>query len=39
MARVTESMTALLIAVNACYKTHAGVRITRLPTELWPASA
>jgi NADPH-dependent F420 reductase len=39
MARITESMTALLIAVNARYKTHAGVRITRLPTELWPASA
>jgi 8-hydroxy-5-deazaflavin:NADPH oxidoreductase len=39
MARVTESMTALLIAVNARYKTHAGVRITRLPAELWPVSA
>jgi 8-hydroxy-5-deazaflavin:NADPH oxidoreductase len=38
MARVTESMTALLIAVNARYKTHAGVRMTGLPTELWPAS-
>ena len=29
MARVTESMTALMIAVNARYKTHAGVRLTR----------
>ncbi|HEV2785861.1 MAG TPA: NADPH-dependent F420 reductase [Solirubrobacteraceae bacterium] len=38
MARVTESMTALMISVNARYKTHAGVRITRLPAELWPAS-
>jgi 8-hydroxy-5-deazaflavin:NADPH oxidoreductase len=38
MARVTESMTALLIAVNARYKTHAGVRLTRLPAELWPAT-
>ena len=36
MARVTESMTALMISVNARYKTHAGVRITRLPAELWP---
>jgi NADPH-dependent F420 reductase len=35
MARVTESMTALMISVNARYKTHAGVRITRLPDELW----
>lgn len=38
MARVTESMTALLISVNARYRTHAGVRLTRLPDELWPAS-
>ena len=37
MARVTESLTALLISVNARYKTHAGVRLTRLPDELWPA--
>ncbi|HWI08520.1 MAG TPA: NADPH-dependent F420 reductase [Solirubrobacteraceae bacterium] len=37
MARVTESMTALLISVNARYRTHAGVRLTRLPGELWPA--
>jgi len=39
MARVTESMTALLIAVNARYKAHAGVRITRLPDNLWAVSA
>jgi 8-hydroxy-5-deazaflavin:NADPH oxidoreductase len=39
MARVTESMTALLIAVNARHKTHAGVRLTGLPAELWPVSA
>lgn len=38
MARVAESLTALLIAVNARYKTHAGVRLTHLPDELWPAS-
>jgi hypothetical protein len=35
MARVTESLTALLIAVNARYKVHAGVRLTGLPEELW----
>ena len=37
MARVAESLTALLIAVNARYKTHAGVRLTHLPDELWPS--
>ena len=31
MARITESLTALLISVNARYKTHAGVRLTGLP--------
>ena len=35
MARVTESMTALLISVNARHKSHAGVRITGLPDERW----
>ena len=38
MARVTESLTALMISVNARYKTHAGVKLTGLPAELWPAS-
>ncbi len=38
MARVTESMTALMISVNARYKAHAGVRITGLPDDLWPAA-
>ncbi len=38
MARVTESMTALMISVNARYKTHAGVKLTRLPSELWAAT-
>lgn len=38
MARVTESMTAMMISINARYKTHAGVRITRLPDELWAAT-
>jgi hypothetical protein len=35
MSRITESLTALLIGVNARYKIHAGVRITRLPERLW----
>jgi NADPH-dependent F420 reductase len=35
MARITESLTALLIAVNARYKAHAGVRLTALPERLW----
>jgi NADPH-dependent F420 reductase len=35
-ARIAESMTALLIGVNARYKTHAGVRLTGLPDVLWP---
>jgi NADPH-dependent F420 reductase len=35
MARITESLTALLIAVNARYKVHAGVRLTGLPEQLW----
>ncbi|MGI8513457.1 MAG: NADPH-dependent F420 reductase [Solirubrobacteraceae bacterium] len=39
MARVTESLTALMISVNVRYKTHAGVQITGLPDELWPDPA
>jgi 8-hydroxy-5-deazaflavin:NADPH oxidoreductase len=35
MARITESLTALLIGVNARYKIHAGVRLTGLPDRLW----
>jgi 8-hydroxy-5-deazaflavin:NADPH oxidoreductase len=35
MSRTTESLTALLIAVNARYKTHAGVQLTGLPEQLW----
>ncbi|MCW2966943.1 MAG: NADPH-dependent reductase [Solirubrobacteraceae bacterium] len=31
-SRTTESLTALLIGFNARYKTHAGIRITGLPT-------
>jgi 8-hydroxy-5-deazaflavin:NADPH oxidoreductase len=35
MARIAESLTALLIAVNARYKAHAGIRLTGLPDSLW----
>jgi NADPH-dependent F420 reductase len=35
MARITESMTALMIAVNGRYKTHAGIRLTGLPDARW----
>ncbi len=35
MARVTESLTALLISVNARYKTHAGIRLAGLPDPSW----
>jgi len=34
-ARIVESLTALLIGVNARYKTHAGIRLTGLPETLW----
>jgi NADPH-dependent F420 reductase len=39
MARLTEQLTALMISINVRHKTHAGVRITGLPDELWPAAA
>lgn len=35
MARIAESMTALMISVNAKHKTHAGVKITGLPDDRW----
>ena len=38
MARIVESMTALMISVNARYRTRAGVKITALPDDLWPAA-
>jgi hypothetical protein len=28
-------LTAMLIAVNSHYKTHAGIRLTGLPDILW----
>jgi len=34
-SRIAESLTALLIGVNARYKTHAGIRLTGLPETLW----
>jgi NADPH-dependent F420 reductase len=35
MSRTTESLTALLISVNSRYKVHSGIRLTRLPENLW----
>ena len=37
MAQLVEPLTALMISMNSRYKTHAGVRITGLPEDLWPA--
>lgn len=34
-ARITESLTALLIGVNSRYKVHAGIRLTGLPDPTW----
>jgi 8-hydroxy-5-deazaflavin:NADPH oxidoreductase len=35
MARITESLTALMISMNIRHKTHTGIRITGLPDERW----
>jgi 8-hydroxy-5-deazaflavin:NADPH oxidoreductase len=35
MARITESLTALLIGVNTRYKVHAGIHLTGLSEQLW----
>ena len=35
MARIAESLTALLISVNARYKVHAGIRLTGLSDPVW----
>lgn len=35
MSRIVESLTALMISINGRYKTHAGVRVTGLPDQLW----
>jgi NADPH-dependent F420 reductase len=34
-SKLIEGLTPLLIGINARYKTHAGIRITGLPDELW----
>jgi NADPH-dependent F420 reductase len=34
-SKLIEGLTPLLIGVNSRYKTHAGIRITGLPDELW----
>ena len=34
-AGIVESLTALMISINGRYKTHAGVRVTGLPDQLW----
>jgi hypothetical protein len=35
MARIAESLTALMISVNTRHKTHAGIKITGLPDDRW----
>jgi NADPH-dependent F420 reductase len=35
-SRIVEQLTATLIGVNVRYRTHAGIRITGLPSDLWP---
>jgi NADPH-dependent F420 reductase len=35
-ARIVESLTALLIGINARYKTHAGLKVTGLPADRNP---
>lgn len=35
MARIAESLTALMISINAKHKTHAGIKITGLPDDRW----
>ena len=39
MSRITESLTALLIAVNSRYKVHAGIRLAGLPEPLGVSAA
>jgi NADPH-dependent F420 reductase len=35
MSRITESLTAMLISINARHKVHAGIQITGLPAARW----
>ena len=39
MARITESLTPLIISMNVRYKARSGIKVTGLPAELWPASS
>lgn len=39
MSRITESLTPLIISMNVRYKARAGIKVTGLPAELWPASS
>lgn len=34
-SKLIESLTPLLIGINSRYKTHAGIKVTGLPHELW----
>jgi predicted dinucleotide-binding enzyme len=34
-SKLIEGLTPLLIGINSRYKTHAGIKITGLPDELW----
>jgi NADPH-dependent F420 reductase len=34
-SKLIEGLTPLLIGINSRYKTHAGIRISGLPDELW----
>jgi 8-hydroxy-5-deazaflavin:NADPH oxidoreductase len=34
-SRTTEALTAMLIGINARYKTHAGIKITGIPEVAW----
>lgn len=36
-SRIVEQLTATLIGINVRYRAHAGIRITGLPDDLWPA--
>jgi NADPH-dependent F420 reductase len=37
-SRIVEQLTATLIGINVRYRSHAGIRITGLPDELWPTT-
>jgi predicted dinucleotide-binding enzyme len=34
-ARIAESLTALMIGINARYKVHSGLKVENLPGDLW----